>query len=80
AAAISLLENFTKGLSENDGARFAPGLVATKVSLYRSQGRKGNARAELTQAALHHRQKAQQRPTGVTHLLKAAGKASLETE
>ncbi|GIZ45489.1 hypothetical protein CKM354_000865200 [Cercospora kikuchii] len=80
AAAISLLESFSKGLSENDGARFAPGLVATKVSLYLSQGRKGNARAELTQAALHHRQKAQQRPTGVTHLLKAAGKASLETE
>ncbi|KAF2215282.1 hypothetical protein CERZMDRAFT_110007 [Cercospora zeae-maydis SCOH1-5] len=84
AAAISLLENFTKGLSEDDGARFAPGLVATKVSLYLSQGRKGNARAELTQAALHHRQRMQQAhtssPVGVKHLLKAAGKACLETE
>lgn len=85
AAATELLERLSKQLDEGKyDARFAPGLVATKVSLYLSQGRKGSARGELAEAALHYRHKARQGQTehlpGLTHLLKAAGKASIETE
>ena len=83
AAAISLLESFSKR-QEGTEARFAPGLVATKVSLYLSQGRKSSARSELAEAATHYHSKAKQgqteRPSGFTHLYKAAGKASLETD
>lgn len=87
AAAISLIESFSKKLEDNEkanDARFAPGLVATKVSLYLSQGRKSSARGALAEAALHCQQRAKQgdteRPPGFTNLYKAAGKASLETD
>jgi len=58
SAAAQLLESFFKRLehagSEPDlDVRFAPGLVATLVSLYVQQGRHGAAKSELAKAANH---------------------------
>lgn len=58
AQALNLLEAFFKRLdpastSDQADIRFAPGLVALAVSLYRLQGRHTAVRAELAKAAAH---------------------------
>ncbi len=73
--AISLLEAFFKRLEtattpDHADVRFAPGLVALAVALYRLQGRHAATRTELAKAAAHW----QRSPTGAaTSLLRAAG-------
>lgn len=78
--AINLLETFFKRLEEstapqNQDVRFAPGLVAVLVSLYRLSGRKAPIKAELAKAATHWRRKS--KPS--TSLLRAAGTSLLES-
>ncbi|KAH9999254.1 hypothetical protein F4779DRAFT_162582 [Xylariaceae sp. FL0662B] len=56
--AVTLLEAFLKRLetattTNNDDARFAPGLVAVTVALYRLQGRQNSIRNELAKASAH---------------------------
>ncbi|KAK4679577.1 Signal recognition particle subunit SRP72 [Podospora pseudoanserina] len=60
--AILLLEKFFTRLEEANtpehvDVRFAPGLVALAVSLYRSQNRQRDVRNELAKAAVHWRSK-----------------------
>jgi signal recognition particle subunit SRP72 len=77
--AISLLESFFKRLEESKSAdqdvRFAPGLVALVVSLYRLQGRKAPIRIELGKAASYWRRK----PKLSENLLRAAGISLLDS-
>lgn len=85
AAATHLLESFFARLAQSGTAsdldvRFAPGLVATVVSLYAHQGRPGAARSELARAAEYWRkphQSATQAPS--KSLMVAAGTALLDT-
>jgi len=84
SSAITLIEKFTARLEQSGSTalevRFAPGLVGTLVSLYSSQNRHENARSELSKAASYWRRKSKDRPTGVLHLLKAAGSSLVESE
>lgn len=83
ASALTLLEAFLSRLEESNKAdvRYAPGLVGTIVSLYAHVGRRGPMRSELAKAASYwHLKPKEQRPSGVTHLLKAAGASLLELE
>lgn len=78
--AISLLEAFFKLLEESNtpldtDVRFAPGLVAALISLYRLSGRKGPIKLELAKAASYWRRKS--KPS--LSLLKAAGTSLLES-
>lgn len=78
--AINLLETFFKRLEEStttadQDVRFAPGLVALLVSLYRLQGRKAPIKTELGKAASYWRRKS--KPS--TALFRAAGKSLLES-
>lgn len=78
--AISLLETFFKRLEESTKAsdldvRFAPGLVALLISLYRLSGRKAPIKVELGKAASHWRRKS--KPS--ISLLRAAGASLLES-
>ncbi|KAF8861334.1 hypothetical protein BDZ45DRAFT_713321 [Acephala macrosclerotiorum] len=78
--AINLLETFFKRLEESTApqdqdVRFAPGLVAVLISLYRVSGRKAPIRTELAKAATHWRRKS--KPS--VSLLRAAGTALLES-
>ncbi|KAL5322469.1 hypothetical protein ACEPPN_010442 [Leptodophora sp. 'Broadleaf-Isolate-01'] len=78
--AITLLESFFKRLEEStrptdQDVRFAPGLVALAVSLYRISGRKAPIRTELGKAASYWRRKS--KPS--VQLLRAAGTALLES-
>jgi signal recognition particle subunit SRP72 len=78
--AIALLESFFKRLEESatpadQDVRFAPGLVALVVSLYRMQGRKSPIRAELGKAASYWRRKS--KPS--EDLLRAAGISLLDS-
>ena len=73
-SAITVLETFFKRLDESTAAtdqdvRYAPGLVATMVSLYSIQGRKSHIRTELAKAASYWRHKSK----SSTSLLRAAG-------
>jgi signal recognition particle subunit SRP72 len=73
--AITLLEKFFKRLEESTtptdlDVRFAPGLVALIVSLYRISGRKAPIKTELSKAATYWRRKPQHSPDT---LLRAAG-------
>ncbi|EPE09484.1 signal recognition particle protein [Ophiostoma piceae UAMH 11346] len=55
-AALGLLESFFKRAEESSSptsARFAPGLVALAVSLYKLQGRHNAVRVELSKAISH---------------------------
>ncbi|KAI2602411.1 hypothetical protein GGR54DRAFT_503314 [Hypoxylon sp. NC1633] len=52
-SALSLLEAFLKRVETNDDVRFAPGLIAVAVALYRLQGRQNSIRAELAKASAH---------------------------
>jgi signal recognition particle subunit SRP72 len=77
--AINLLEAFLKRLEtattpDHADVRFAPGLVALAVSLYRTQGRHSAIRAELAKAAAHWQQKTGPAASGAgTSLLREAG-------
>ncbi len=78
--AIALLESFFKRLEESatpadQDVRFAPGLVALVVSLYRLQGRKAAIKRELGKAASYWRRKS--KPS--EDLLRAAGISLLES-
>jgi signal recognition particle subunit SRP72 len=84
SSATTLLENFVarleqSGESSDLDVRHAPGLVGTLVSLYNKQTRREPARTALAAAATHWRSKTEHRPSGVTHLLKAAGSALSES-
>ncbi|KAK3308671.1 uncharacterized protein B0T15DRAFT_524980 [Chaetomium strumarium] len=78
--AINLLEAFLKRLEtattpDHADVRFAPGLVALAVSLYRTQGRHSAIRRELANAAAHWQKKTERSsPSGPgTSLLREAG-------
>jgi signal recognition particle subunit SRP72 len=78
--AITLLETFFKRLEESatpadQDVRFAPGLVALLISLYRLSGRKAPIRSELGKAASYWRKKS--KPS--LPLLRAAGMSLLES-
>ncbi|KAJ9142770.1 Signal recognition particle subunit SRP72 [Pleurostoma richardsiae] len=73
--ALSLLEAFFKRLEtavapDHSDVRYAPGLVALAVALYRMQGRHSAVRNELAKAAAHWEQAAGTPPTS---LLREAG-------
>ena len=79
--AITLLEAFFKRLEESNtptdlDVRFAPGLIALAVSLYRLSGRKSPIRTELGKAAAHWRRKSK---ASSTSLLRAAGISLLDS-
>lgn len=77
--AINLLEAFFKRLEaattpDHADVRFAPGLVALAVSLYRTQGRHSAIRSELAKAAAHWQNKTGPDASGAgTSLLREAG-------
>ncbi|KAA8563796.1 hypothetical protein MFRU_024g00210 [Monilinia fructicola] len=78
--AISLLEAFFKRLEESTNSldqdvRFAPGLVALLVSLYRSTGRISPIKAELGKSASYWQSKSKPSPS----LFHAAGISLLES-
>jgi signal recognition particle subunit SRP72 len=78
--AITLLETFFKRLEESTApadqdVRFAPGLVALLISLYRLSGRTTPIKAELGKAASNWRKKS--KPS--LSLLRAAGTSLLES-
>ncbi|EAA26607.1 hypothetical protein GE21DRAFT_8042 [Neurospora crassa] len=78
AQALNLLEAFFKRLeaataSENNAdVRFAPGLVALAIALYRQQGRHSAVRSELAKAASHWQSKQKAASSGDS-LLREAG-------
>lgn len=79
--AIDLLMAFFKRLEESNGptdlgARFAPGLIALAVSLYRLSGRMAPIRAELGKAASYWRRKPK---SSSAALLRAAGTSLLDS-
>lgn len=79
--AITLLETFFKGLEDSNtetdlNVRYAPGLIALLVSLYRLSGRRGPIKTELGKAASYWRRKS--KPSSST-LLRAAGISLLES-
>ena len=79
-AAIKVMDTFFKHLDESatpadQDVRFAPGLVATLVSLYAVEGRKSHIRTELARAASYWRHKSKAPPA----LLHAAGLSLLES-
>lgn len=72
----SLLKHFEASTSPNDqDVRFAPGLVATIVSLYTLQGRKKQIKSELAKASNYWRDKLKPPKS----LLQAAGVALLQS-
>lgn len=72
----SLLKHLQASTSPNDqDVRFAPGLVATVVSLYTLQGRKRQIKTELAKAATYWRHKSKPPKS----LLQAAGLALLDS-
>ncbi|PQE21645.1 signal recognition particle protein [Rutstroemia sp. NJR-2017a WRK4] len=78
--AIALLETFFRRLEESDKSedqdvRYAPGLIALLISLYRLSGRKPHIRSELGKAASYWRQKS----APSASLLHAAGVSLLES-
>ncbi|KAL8694534.1 MAG: hypothetical protein Q9224_003553, partial [Gallowayella concinna] len=73
-SAATVMESLLKHLeesttSDHQDVRFAPGLVATAVSLYKLQGRKKQVKTELAKAASYWRHKSK----APTSLLQAAG-------
>lgn len=88
-SAIALLESFFARLEQqstpaDQDVRFAPGLVATAVSLYSTQSQRTQVRNELANAAAYWRQKYKSSSDAdgirtATGLLKAAGTELLST-
>ncbi|KAI1133890.1 hypothetical protein F5Y05DRAFT_406904 [Hypoxylon sp. FL0543] len=73
--ALSLLDAFLKRLEtastpDYEDVRYAPGLVAVAVALYRLQGRQNSIRAELAKASTYWRSRAKESSTS---LLREAG-------
>ncbi|KAI1462501.1 hypothetical protein F4805DRAFT_410968 [Annulohypoxylon moriforme] len=73
--ALSLLDAFLKRLeaestSDYGDVRFAPGLVAAAVALYRLQGRQNSVRSELARASTYWRSKSDE---SAASLLREAG-------
>ncbi|KAI1371484.1 hypothetical protein F4677DRAFT_435336 [Hypoxylon crocopeplum] len=73
--ALSLLEAFLKRLEtastpNYEDVRFAPGLVAVTVALYRLQGRQNSVRAELAKASTYWRSRSKE---SAASLLREAG-------
>ncbi|KAI0845554.1 hypothetical protein F5Y00DRAFT_246148 [Daldinia vernicosa] len=73
--ALTLLEAFLKRLETAstpnfEDVRFAPGLVAVTVALYRLQGRQNSIRTELARASTHWRSKSKD---SASSLLREAG-------
>ncbi|KAI0834211.1 hypothetical protein F5Y06DRAFT_177060 [Hypoxylon sp. FL0890] len=73
--ALSLLDTFLKRLETAsvpgyEDVRYAPGLVAVAVALYRLQGRQNSIRAELAKASTHWRSKSKESSAS---LLREAG-------
>jgi signal recognition particle subunit SRP72 len=85
AAATHLLESFFKRLEQSGSAsdldvRFAPGLIASLVSLYALQGRPGAAKSELAKAAEYWRKPHKSKTEAPSKaLMVAAGTALLDT-
>jgi signal recognition particle subunit SRP72 len=85
AAATHLLETFFKRLEQSGSAsdldaRFAPGLIATLVSLYAQQGRPGASKNELAKAAEYWRKPHKSKTEAPSKsLMVAAGSALLDT-
>lgn len=85
AAATHLLESFFKRLEQSGTAsdldvRFAPGLIATLVSLYAQQGRAGASKSELAKAAEYWRKPHKSKTEAPSKsLMVAAGTAMLDT-
>jgi signal recognition particle subunit SRP72 len=85
AAATHLLESFFKRLEQSGSAsdldvRFAPGLIASLVSLYAQQGRPGAAKSELAKAAEYWRKPHKSKTEAPSKsLMVAAGTALLDT-
>lgn len=86
AAAAHLLESFFKRLEQSGSAsdldvRFAPGLIASLVSLYAQQGRPGAAKSELAKAAEYWRKPHKSKTEAPSKsLMVAAGTALLDTQ
>ncbi|OAL48179.1 hypothetical protein IQ07DRAFT_645672 [Pyrenochaeta sp. DS3sAY3a] len=84
-AATHLLESFFKRLEQSGSAadldvRFAPGLIATLVSLYAQQGRPGAAKSELAKSAEYWRKPHKSKTEAPSKaLMVAAGTALLDT-
>jgi len=87
-SATILLEKFLGRLEQSSSSsdldvRYAPGLVGTLVSLYAARNQTGRARKELAKAAKYWRSKPKSSsgdlPQSVSHLLKAAGAALLNS-
>ncbi|KAF2270233.1 hypothetical protein CC78DRAFT_528714 [Lojkania enalia] len=81
-AAAHLLESLFKRLEQSRSSydldvRYAPGLVATLVSLYAFQGRYSHSKTELAKAASYWRHKSK---TTSKALMTAAGTALLESQ
>lgn len=79
-SALTVLESLMKRLSSSQNpadsdARFAPGLIATLLALYKHENRKSQIKSELAKAASHWRHKSKP-PVG---LLQAAGVSLLES-
>ena len=79
-SALTVLESLLKRLSSNPNpavadTRFAPGLIATIISLYKHQNRKSQIKTELAKAASYWRHKSKPPTT----LLQAAGLTLLES-
>jgi signal recognition particle subunit SRP72 len=85
AAATFLLETFFKRLEQSGSAsdldvRFAPGLIATLVTLYAQQGRPGASKNELAKAAEYWRKPHKSKTEAPSKsLMVAAGTALLDT-
>ncbi|KAH7076127.1 hypothetical protein FB567DRAFT_608770 [Paraphoma chrysanthemicola] len=85
AAATHLLETFFRRLEQSGSApdldvRFAPGLIASIVSLYAQQGRPGAAKSELAKAAEYWRKPHKSKTEAPSKaLMVAAGTALLDT-
>ncbi|KAI5856638.1 hypothetical protein GGS23DRAFT_398119 [Durotheca rogersii] len=79
--ALSLLEAFLNRIEELsipgcEDLRFAPGLVAVVVALYRARGRQHSIRTELRRACTHWRSRS---PESAASLLREAGKQLLKS-
>ncbi|OTB05286.1 hypothetical protein M426DRAFT_22144 [Hypoxylon sp. CI-4A] len=73
--ALNLLETFLRRLEtastpDHEDVRFAPGLVAIAVALYRHQGRQNSIRTELAKASTYWRSKSED---SAASLLREAG-------
>ncbi|CAK7264114.1 Signal recognition particle subunit SRP72 [Sporothrix epigloea] len=84
-AALSLIEAYFSRSEQSAtasaaDARFAPGLVALAVSLYKLQGRQNAVRNELAKALAHWQQASKSPSAAPVSLLRAAGSELLRSQ